>query len=111
MLNRRLLILRLILIVCYPAVCQDIDSVLYLNGEGSRALVADFPSNEITREITISAWIRPQTSSFANRTETIISKRAKSTVSEFSDLENWDLYDATNQDGNAGIKGFVGGVF
>jgi hypothetical protein len=110
--SMRLLILEMFLvIVCYPAASQQLDSVLYLNGEGSRALDLSFPTNETSGEITISAWIRPQNSSTTNRTETIISKGTQSPVSEFSDPANWEVYDATNEDGNNRIKGFVGAVF
>jgi hypothetical protein len=99
--------------VLFPArlLSQEIDSVLFLSGNGASIKIPSTTPISPQEAITISVWIKPTNAATKNREETIVSKTPTTTVANFSQAENWDLYDATNQNGSNDVKGFVGGVF
>ncbi|MCK5334306.1 MAG: hypothetical protein KAJ24_07335, partial [Candidatus Aenigmarchaeota archaeon] len=68
-------------------------------------------SLSITEEITIEAWIKATESQWNNAKQTIVSKWAHATTTEFQDTVNYDVYNAQNEDGANGMVGFAGAVF
>jgi len=68
-------------------------------------------SFNVTDKLTLSAWIKAAEAQWNNRKEAIISKWGHASVADFGNTNYWDFYNAENEDGANGMKGFIGAVF
>lgn len=89
---------------------QKNDSALHFTGASNGAIIP-FSTSLTPQKITISCWLRPEVQPVSNRPQTILSKGFFSTIDDFADPSNWEIYNATDQGSAKNMGGFVGAVF
>ena len=90
---------------------QRVDSILSLNTGNASITIPHPGSSSPPQELTIAFWLKSSTESVSNRSEVILSKRKYPGLENFSDLGNWQIFDATNASGQNDVRGFVGAAF
>ncbi|QHT68824.1 T9SS type A sorting domain-containing protein [Rhodocytophaga rosea] len=90
---------------------QPTQGALYFNKTGSYINIPSSPSLSPEKEITVESWIKPNNSNWNNKYQTILSKKEYNDLTSFTDKQKWEVYNATNVNGENNITGFVGAVF
>lgn len=92
-------------------VAQPVDSVITFSRGDQGFVIPHSASISPADEISVSFWFKPSLNNWSNKPESLLSKRASPPLSAFSEIRNWEVYDATNQSSKNDVRGFVGAVF